>query len=1426
MRKTAAGLLLAAGLAGAGAAVFVGVPAHTQEDDQSTLARLLSKVLSTPTSKVRIGRVEGALSSDSTIYDIRISDADGEWLTVDKAALSWSRTALLRRRLQVNDLSVSGLNVLRRPLPTEEDTAADDGQPLVPELPVKVTVDRFSLDGLHLGEGVLGTDARLSATGNAAIGNPKEGLKFSLDAQRQDAPGVFSVDLGYVPNSTQLDLAVDLNEPENGLVAHAMNIPGLPPVSLKIAGAGPLDSWNSTLNFDAGPSIGAQGRGVLARNGQVRRLNLDLAARIEGLVPAPIAPVVRNTTQLVGSVVFGDDGGYAIEHFDITSEVAKLGVSGFITATRDLDLTLAARALPTEGGTTRAGQAEIGRLLFDAKLTGPMAAPQLNGTLDAAGIRLPEGALDTVTARIAMDPIAGSKSFRLGADVKARGLALTDADMARAVGDRIDLTARGVLDDQRVVQLEEGRLEIATAAATLDGRFGTTLIDANAGVRVGALSPFSGVAGRPLSGAARLTARLSGNPARQVDAALDGRLSDFATGITAVDGLFGRDIALAGLVRRVRGGFEVDHLSLDGAQLKAVLDGRATQQNADMTLRADVADLRRADARLTGRAHVDARMTGSLRVPSISADATLLDASAMGRAIPRLAVKVESADVIGSAATKVSLDGEVGGKPARGVLSLSRLQPAGWNIETLDAAIGTVAAKGALRLDAANRAAGRLTLKAGDLDDISPLALTRLGGSLDADVALDLVDGRQNATVTARGATLRFSDSSVRDFTAALRGLDLYGKPVLDGTVAASALAAGGQTFETVRLAAKGTPSASDITLSAKARGFDLDGQARLVPGTPNRLDVASFSARRGKRQIALAGPAHIAFANGGVTLSDLVVAIERGRVSASGRAGSVLDLDVAIRDVPLSAVEIVAPGLGLAGTLNGTVKLNGPAATPAGSYRVAIAGLSVPQTRSSGLPPIAVDGQGTFAGGRASVDASVSAAKAGRVTVTGSAPMAATGALDLRAAGRIDAAVANTLLSASGQRLAGTANIDMRVTGTMSAPQLGGTASLANGSFTDQERGVRLNAITARLIARGDVITVESLTAATPAGGSLSGSGRIEVDPAAGFPADIRLVGRRAQLVSSDVVTAVANLDLAVTGPLARAPRVSGRVDLVSMDVAVPDRLPATLQPLPETRHVGATGPTKQRLAAEARRKRGAAKSPPFKATLDLVLTAPNRTFVRGRGLNAELGGDLRLTGTSLDPIAIGAFDLRRGRFDVLGQRIDLTRGRLTFAGDLSPELDFLAETSAGDVTAQITVTGSASEPDFAFTSTPDLPQDEVISRLLFGKASGGLSAGQALQLAQAVAQFSGGGGGAFENLRKSLGVDSLDISTGAGGGVAVGASRYINDRVSLGVKAGADPEDTGVTINLDVTRHIKIQGAAGADGSASGGIGVEREY
>jgi len=477
-------------------------------------------------------------------------------------------------------------------------------------------------------------------------------------------------------------------------------------------------------------------------------------------------------------------------------------------------------------------------------------------------------------------------------------------------------------------------------------------------------------------------------------------------------------------------------------------------------------------------------------------------------------------------------------------------------------------------------------------------------------------------------------------------------------------------------------------------------------------------------------------------------------------------------------------------------------------------------ETRDAGLPSLDVSGSGRLNGGRTSVDLSVTAGASNALRVTGSAPLSADGALDLTISGRLEAGLANVALSTGGRQVKGALVVAMQARGTIMKPDVRGIVSLSNGAFSDDATGFKLTGLSATATATGDTIRIDRFSGATPNGGTMTASGEVKLDPAAGFPGAIRIMGTRAQLVATDIVTATANVNLDLTGRLSQSPTVSGRIAIVSMDVTIPQRFSGLASPIPGTKHLHPTPTARARLAELAKARAGAGRSP-FNATLAFDVSAPNRVFIRGRGVNAEFGGDVRFAGTLRAPQVSGGFDLLRGTLALVGRPLNFTRGKVTFHGDVIPELDLVAETTAADITARIEVSGPANHPTFAITSSPSLPEDEILARLLFQEPSGNLSAFQAIELANAAATLSGTD--TLDPFRRSLGLSSLGLGTGGGG--LLGLGRVINDRISVDVTTGVTPQQNGVNVNLDVTRHIRLQAGVDASGGTDVGVGADWE-
>jgi translocation and assembly module TamB len=277
-------------------------------------------------------------------------------------------------------------------------------------------------------------------------------------------------------------------------------------------------------------------------------------------------------------------------------------------------------------------------------------------------------------------------------------------------------------------------------------------------------------------------------------------------------------------------------------------------------------------------------------------------------------------------------------------------------------------------------------------------------------------------------------------------------------------------------------------------------------------------------------------------------------------------------------------------------------------------------------------------------------------------------------------------------------------------------------------------------------------------------------------------------------------------------------------MDITVPAAIPRSIASL-KIKHVNAP----EHLQAPIRSdNKGAKTAHPVNVALNLRVDAANRIFVKGRGVDAQLGGGLKLRGESKAPLANGGFQMVRGRLDILGRRLEFRRGRILFDGVLEPLLDMQAVTKVDEVTILATITGPASAPVFKFSSEPELPEEEVIARLLFNKALVGLSPLQLVQLASEVDKIGGlsSGPGIFEKLKQSVGVDVLDISTDKEGKATVSAGSYVTEKTFVGVRPGTKAPSSRVVIDHDLTKNLKARGEVGADGNSKLGIGFEWNY
>ncbi len=1344
------------------------------------LASAVSAIASNEERTVVIAPPSGLLTGKLRVESVTIGDREGTYAEIGDLAVDWSPAALLRGAFHADLVSASRISLLRKPLPSQKQ----DDEPF--SLPIAVEINRIAAPDIALAETVLGQPFALAAQGALEARRDRASLTLSVDnREQQDARA--NANLVYAPEENRLTLEATLSEPQGGMLARLASLPGAPAVELALTGSGPLSDWRGTLTGKV------DGEEVLKLDGEHRLMKDGNALRLTGggapasLLPPAFRPLFTGETTVDIAATLRDGGGLRIETGRIENTSFRLNAEGLYDPTGGAN-SLTAKLSGVNGPVDFRWPLETGeaRALiegFDLSLSGPASAAKLSAMATFSEATLPQGGLGGLRLALSSDALnLATRAGRLHAELSAATSRFTEENLDRLVRAPLKLSAPLLLTPESLA-IEGAELESASIGGALTGAYT--------------------FAAKAFSGDVRLFA---------LPAVLPPALAEKLT----------QTVALEGRVTAANGDFGVENLMLKSELAQA--SGAVTLKGSalDVDLKGDLADLGKLLDDASGVAAFTLAASGPVEKPGFTASLDASGAVLAGKAVERLTVKAEGVADPAAPTAELTANGRLDGQALAATARLVS-GPQGPEIPSLSLEAGPNRANGALRFTPDFRpASGNLTFNLPDISLLAALAGQKASGNLSGQAALTPANGRTGLTVKASGS-IASADASLERLALDLSMPDI------------TAIAVNGALSAT----RAGTPTANvqnlklDITHANGATGLTLNGRYDDAPlalkgalrqeGGALLARLESFSAAPKRIPVRLAAPTTIRVENGTATLNGLRIATGNGSVTVNGSAGKVLNLTAALAALPASLANAFAPDLAAEGTISGEVRVTGEAANPAITYRLDWANAATSQTRGAGLSPLGVKANGTFTDGRLGLDTAING---GGLTLNGGGTVDTAGAkaLSLAFKGRVPLAALQSKLTEQGLAAEGAADVDISVGGTAATPQVTGTITLNGAKIIDLRRNLTLNNLTGSVRFDGNQATISSLSGRLGGGGTVNASGTVGINPQAGFPADIAIKLSGATYADGTLFTTSANGDLALKGPLLSAPVLSGKLTMANTAITIPAQLPATLSEI-DIRHKNAPPDVKaQARAIKSEETNGASSSSSL--GLDLTISSTSPIFVRGRGIDAELGGDLTIRGTAADPVVSGGFDMRRGRFTILSRRLDFTSGTITFGGALIPVLNMVATSTVNSTTITAKVTGLANDPAIAFSSSPALPQDEVIAQLIFGQSMSKLSALQIAQLADAVRQLAGGRSTSlFESLRANLGVDDLDISTDEKGDTRVSAGKYLNDRTYIQLEQGG-ASGGKASINLDVGRGVKLRGEAGADGSGAAGIFYEREY
>ena len=720
-----------------------------------------------------------------------------------------------------------------------------------------------------------------------------------------------------------------------------------------------------------------------------------------------------------------------------------------------------------------------------------------------------------------------------------------------------------------------------------------------------------------------------------------------------------------------------------------------------------------------------------------------------------------------------------------------------------------------------------------------------LAGSLKFAATAQVGRSGQGLTAEVTGSGLNVAGWGAKDVSLTASLDDLFGQIRGKANLAAKGVAGNGLDLASLTVSAQGDGHGLETNATAQGKlpggqPMGLTTRTRLTTSGKSRtLTLASLSGTLSRHAFALQAPASLTFADGTVRADPLALSLDKAKLTASGSlTPSAVEAKLALERLPLPLLGLFGLG-GFDGTGSATAALSGSPAHPRLTAEARLDGLKLIAEGGLSLPSMAAQATASLEDGKLALTTAL-AGTGKKATVSAQLALPArfslspwalalppTGGLSGRLSADGDLADLAPLLARINTRLVGRLVADLSLAGTLASPALAGSVNLTGSRLENADTGLVLHDLTVRLEAAGGTLTLTKATGQDLKGGRIVVTGSLGPFAAGDAPVNIEAQLNHLKVAGLDMVSATADGSIALSGSLAHL-QARGGLTIGPAEVNLPQSLP------PNVVVIAVTDVNNPRSKPAASRQ--APSAPVRRLDLDLKLALGQAVFVRGMGMESRWGGNVAVTGTADAPLAQGRLFVERGKVELFGSDLDITKGELVFDGQslLSPRIDILATNTTDDITAGVSLTGDADSPTIALTSNPVLPDNEILARILFGQSATGLAPLQAAQLAQAAASLYAGGAptSILARTRRILGLDQLNLVSGKTNSntnmpsAVLRAGKEIVKGVTVDVEQGMEAQSGAVSVEVKITPNITVDSRVGSDNQQGVGVNWKWDY
>ena len=408
-----------------------------------------------------------------------------------------------------------------------------------------------------------------------------------------------------------------------------------------------------------------------------------------------------------------------------------------------------------------------------------------------------------------------------------------------------------------------------------------------------------------------------------------------------------------------------------------------------------------------------------------------------------------------------------------------------------------------------------------------------------------------------------------------------------------------------------------------------------------------------------------------------------------------------------------------------------------------------------------------------------------------------------------------------------GIVDLDIDLQSRWKAPFLTGSGTIQQGSYEDLETGALFSKIYGRLECEENKILIKSLEAFDSREGSIALSGQISLELEKKLPFLLNLNLNQALIIKQDYAEISASGPITYSGNYEQG-MLQGNLQLDEAQIFVPEEKGSFLS------HVDVVFVDNEGHPLQEK----ALLSPDdWPILLDLTLNIPQSVYINGQNLKSEWKGELKFSGTTDNPLVNGQIDLMKGEYDFRGRPFTMKKGKILFAGDpiKKSTLNISAEQQIEDIKVEITLRGPIKEPEIVLHSTPPLSKQEILSWILFNRGIADITPHEGEELHGTEITVSGGAGDdLLSRVRKSVGIDRVDINTSDKQGtspyganeVSLRIGKYISRGIFVSINKSINAEANQVAIEANLAKYWKIEGEVGDNAEGKLIIKWERDY